>query len=120
MNWAPIVLFAYDRPGHAQQTLEALAGNEGAAESDLFIYSDGPKAAADAGSVRAVREYLKTVTGFKSVTVIEREQNMGLANSVLAGVTEVLNGSSSVVVMEDDLLTTRNFLAFVNAALATY
>lgn len=120
VSWAPIVLFTYDRPGHTRQTIEALAANVGARESDLFVYSDGPKAPDDTDSVHEVREYLRSVTGFKSVSVIERERNLGLANSVLAGVTEVLSRSKSAVVMEDDLLTTRNFLAFVNSALSTY
>jgi hypothetical protein len=120
VNWAPIVLFVYKRPGHTQRTLEALVANEGASESDLFIYSDGPKTADDLEPVRAVREYLGMVEGFKSVTLVEREQNMGLADSVLAGVTAVLDRFGSVVVMEDDLLTTSNFLCFVNAALSTY
>ena len=120
MNWAPIVLFTYNRPGHTRRALEALAGNDGASESDLIVYSDGPKTAADAKSVREVREYLSTVSGFRSVTVTEREANFGLASSVITGVTEVLGRTPSVVVMEDDLLTSRNFLSFVNAALATY
>jgi hypothetical protein len=120
VSWAPIVLFTYDRPGHTRQTLEALAANEGAGESELFVYSDGPKTPDHTDSVGEVREYVRSVTGFKSVTVIEREGNLGLANSVLAGVTEVLTRSHSVVVLEDDLLTTRNFLAFVNSALSTY
>src|SRR5690242_744911 len=99
MNWAPIVLFTYDRVGHTRRTLDALTVNEGAEESDLFIYSDGPKTAADEVAVCSVREYLKTVTGFKSITVIEREQNMGLAHSVIAGVTEVLSHAPAAVVM---------------------
>lgn len=120
MNWAPIVLFTYDRPEHTRLTLEALAANEGAAESELYVYADGPKPGDPDGSVRAVREYLHSVTGFTSVTVIERETNMGLANSVIAGVTEALTRWPSVIVMEDDLLTSSNFLAFVNSALSTY
>jgi hypothetical protein len=120
VNWAPIVLFAYNRPRHTRQTLEALAANEGAIESDLFIYSDGPKTTDDVEAVRMVREHLRTTTGFRSVTLVEREQNTGLADSVLAGVTEVLTRFDSVVVLEDDLLTTSNFLSFVNAALSTY
>jgi hypothetical protein len=120
VNWAPIALFTYDRPDHTRRTLEALAANHGAAESDLFVYSDGPKTADSEGSVGGVREYLQTVTGFRSLTLIAREQNMGLANSVIAGVTEVLGHSDSVVVMEDDLLTASNFLAFMNSALSTY
>ncbi len=120
VNWAPIVLFAYERPEHTRRTIEALAANDGAAESDLLVYCDGAKDAAGADSVRAVRECVRSATGFRSVTVIERERNMGLASSVIAGVTEVLSRSSSVIVMEDDLLTSRNFLAFVNSALSTY
>lgn len=120
MNWAPIVLFVHDRPDHLRRTLEALAVNEGAGESDLFVYSDGPKMPERAESVQEIRVYLRSVKGFKSVAVTERDRNLGLAKSVLAGVTEVLSHSPSVVVMEDDLLTSRNFLAFVNAALETY
>lgn len=120
VRWAPIVLFTYDRLDHTRQTLEALSANEGAGDSDLFIYSDGPRTVDRDEPVRAVRDYLRSVTGFKSVTVVEREKNMGLANSVIAGVTETLTHSPSVIVMEDDLLTAKNFLAFVNAALSTY
>jgi len=120
VNWAPIVLFTYDRPEHTRLTLEALAANEGAAESELYVYADGPKPGDPDGPVRAVREHLHSVTGFESVTVIERETNMGLASSVIAGVTEALTRSPSVIVMEDDLLTSSNFLAFVNSALSTY
>lgn len=120
MNSAPIVLFTYDRLEHTRRTIEALSANEGAEESDLFIYSDGPKAVDREKPVQAVRESLRSVSGFNSVTVIEREHNLGLANSVIAGVTEVLERSSSVIVLEDDLLTSRNFLAFVNSALTTY
>ncbi|HLX31765.1 MAG TPA: hypothetical protein VKR79_03235 [Gaiellaceae bacterium] len=120
VNWAPIVLFTYDRLKHARETIEALAANDGARESDLVIYSDGPKTVDREEAVRAVREYVRSVSGFKSVTVVERAQNMGLSNSVIAGVSDVLTRSASVIVMEDDLVTTRNFLAFVNAALSTY
>lgn len=120
MTWAPIILFTHDRLGHTQRTLEALAANDGAGESDLLVYSDGPKDADRAEPVLAVRQYLRSVSGFKSVALVEREQNMGLANSVIAGVTEALERSRSVIVMEDDLLTAKNFLAFVNTALSTY
>lgn len=120
MNWAPIVLFTYDRPEHTRLALEALAANAGAVECDLHVYSDGPKAGDPDGAVRAVRGLLSSVTGFKSVTVIQRETNLGLADSVITGVTEVLTRFPSVIVMEDDLLTSPNFLAFMNAALSTY
>jgi hypothetical protein len=120
MSLAPVVLFTYNRPEHTRVTVEALKANSGACETDLHIYSDGPKNASQAESVMQVRSYLRTVEGFKSVALIEREQNMGLAASVIAGVTELLANNPAVIVVEDDLFTTPGFLTFMNAALKTY
>ena len=43
MNYTPIILFTYCRPRHTKQTVEALLENSEASNSDLIIYSDGPK-----------------------------------------------------------------------------
>jgi hypothetical protein len=120
MNLAPVVLFTYNRPEHTRLTVEALKANSGASETDLHIYSDGPRNAAQIESVMQVRSYLRAVDGFKSVALIEREHNMGLAASVIAGVTELLANHPAVIVVEDDLLTAPGFLTFMNAALKTY
>ena len=74
-NLAPITLFSYNRPWHTKQTIEALQKNQLAQDSELFIYSDAPKTPKDTDSVKEVREYIKTVGGFKRVTLIEREKN---------------------------------------------
>jgi len=113
---SPIILFVYNRPWHTEQTVEALKKNELAGESDLFIFSDGPKVENDE-NVKKVREYIKTINGFNSVTIIEREKNLGLANSVIAGVTEIVNKFGKVIVLEDDLVTSKYFLKFMNEAL---
>ena len=120
MSLAPVVLFTYNRPEHTRATVEALKANSGASETDLHIYSDGPKNAAQANSVMQVRSYLRTIDGFKSVALVEREHNMGLAASVIAGVTELLASNPAAIVVEDDLLTTPGFLNFMNGALTTY
>lgn len=119
-TYAPIVLFTYNRPEHTQGTVTALAQNDGAAESDLIIYSDGPKNDAAKEAVAAVRTFLKTVAGFKSVTVIERDRNWGLADSIVDGVTSTINQYGSVIVLEDDIVTAPTFLSFMNQALALY
>ncbi|HQM86111.1 MAG TPA: glycosyltransferase, partial [bacterium] len=90
MNLSPIILFVYNRPWHTEQTLEALKKNELADKSELFIFSDGSKVENDE-NVKKVREYIKSIEGFKSITIIERDKNLGLANSVIAGVTEIVN-----------------------------
>jgi hypothetical protein len=120
MNLAPIVLFVYNRPMHTKQTIEALQKNELASESQLYIYSDAAKNAKATESVCKVREYIKTINGFKKTTIIEREKNLGLANSVIDGVTRIINKYGKIVVLEDDLITSPYFLKYMNDALDFY
>jgi GT2 family glycosyltransferase len=117
---APIVLFVYNRPDHTRRTLAALAANSLAAESDLIVYADGPKKPEHQASVDAARELVRSTRGFKSVAIVERETNLGLANSIIAGVTEVCAARGRVVVVEDDLIVAPDFLMFLNAGLDRY
>lgn len=120
MNPAPITLFAYNRPWHVQQTIEALLKNDLASESDLIVFSDGPRRVEDASLVSQVREYIHSISGFRSVRIVEREQNYGLGKSIIAGVTEVVNLRGKLIVMEDDLVTSPFFLRYMNDALEYY
>jgi len=120
MDLAPIALFVYKRSRHVRQTIESLQKNEFVGDSELFIFSDGPRSDADREMVQEVREYLKTITGFRHVTVIERERNLGLADSIIAGVTEIVNQHGRVIVLEDDMLTSPFFLRYMNEALEYY
>jgi len=117
---APIVLFVYNRLIHARQTVEALQKNALAKESDLIIYSDAPKDSSAVGAVCEVRNYVKTIAGFRSISIVERDRNWGLANSVIDGVTTVVNQYERIIVLEDDLVTSPNFLEYMNAALHHY
>jgi hypothetical protein len=117
---APIVLFVYNRLIHARQTVEALQKNALAKESDLVIYSDAPKDSGAVGAVCEVRNYVKTIAGFRSISIVERDRNWGLANSVIDGVTTVINQYGRIIVLEDDLLTSPHFLEYMNAALGHY
>lgn len=117
---APIVLFVYNRLKHTKITIEYLMKNVGAAESDLFIYSDGPADEESRMAVEEVRQYINTVTGFRTIILRCRESNYGLAASVLEGVTEVVNQYGKVIVLEDDIITSRYFLDYMNEALNRY
>lgn len=114
MKLAPITLFVYNRPDHTNKTIEALKKNKFAKESELFIFSDGPKKQEDASKVKEVRKYLKTIDGFNDVFIKESEKNKGLANSIISGVTEVINKYRKVIVLEDDLITSPVFLEYMN------
>lgn len=117
---APVALFVYNRPEHTKTTLEALARNVLADRTHLHIFSDGPKHETERAKVEDVRRIARAVSGFASVRIVEREQNLGLANSVITGVTEALESHTKIVVVEDDLITTPQFLTYMNAALTHY
>jgi hypothetical protein len=100
--------------------METLLKNRLAAESDLFIYSDAPKHPNAEDAVHKVRDYIGTVTGFRSVSIIERDRNRGLAGSIIDGVATVINQYGRVIVLEDDLVTSPYFLEYMNTALLHY
>ena len=116
----PIALFVFNRLVHTIHTIEALQKNHGARESTLYIYSDGPRSDADAEGVAEVRSYVKAVTGFADVILVERERNLGLACSLISGIDEVLDAHESIIVLEDDLITSPHFLQFMYDALRCY
>ena len=104
MTYAPIALFTYNRADKTQRVVESLLQNAEAKFSDLFIFSDGPKTPEKKAGVEENRKYIHTISGFKSISIIEREKNWGLANSLIAGITEVINKYGRVIVVEDDLI----------------
>lgn len=118
-NFAPIALFVYNRPEHTRRTLKFLEKNYLADESRLFIFSDGARAGAE-DQVNAVRELARNITGFKSVEVIERERNYGLASSVIEGVSRLTKMYGRVIALEDDVLTSPYTLQYFNDALNKY
>lgn len=117
---APICLFTYNRLNLTQQTIEALKKNYLAQVSELYIFSDGAKNEQSVYKVNEIRKYLKSVSGFKNVYIKESPNNIGLANSIITGVTEIIQKYGKVIVLEDDLICTPNFLNFMNKGLNFY
>lgn len=123
MSLAPIILFVYNRPWHTRQTVEALQKNELAAESDLFIFADGPKPDANEEikiKINEVRQYIHTIKGFRSININESPTNIGLDISVINGVSTILSIHKRCIVIEDDIITHPFFLRYVNEALILY
>ena len=123
MEFAPIVLFVYNRPNHTKLVLDALALNFGAKDSVLFIYADGPKpgiTAEQQQSMDETRILVQSETRFKKTTVIVRNVNYGLFRNVSEGVSEVLGLYGKVIVLEDDTLPAPGFLKFCNEGLIMY
>lgn len=123
MSLSPIVLFVYNRPWHTKQTLNALMQNELASESTLYILADGPKENASLGELEKIqetREIIKSKQWCKEVIVHEKEENDGLAKSIITGVTQIINRFGKIIVLEDDIVTSKGFLKYMNDALNFY
>jgi hypothetical protein len=120
MELAPVLLFVYARPSETEKTIEALSKNYLAKDSDLFVFSDGPKNDNLIKAVNNVRHLIKAFSGFKNITIIEREKNYGLAKSIISGVSEVMINYDKVIVVEEDLISSLNFLDFLNSSLIKY
>lgn len=123
MSYAPIIIFVYNRADHFIQTYNALAACKEAKDSELFIFSDGAKNEAGKEKVSEVRNAVNSIRNsgdFKSVTVTESPVNKGLAASVIAGVTQVINKYGKAIVVEDDCKVSPFFLSYMNNALEFY
>ena len=141
MELAPVIVFNYNRPDHSLRTWEALAQNEYAAQTELYLYCDGTKEIKSEGvreleneRIRKNRALVNEVQTrakqyavdavkdgeFKDVHVVCAEKNKGLANSIIGGVRDVINKHGRAIVLEDDLLTSPYFLKYMNTALDKY
>jgi len=119
-NFSPIILFVYNRLDETKLTIDSLKKNFLAKESNLYIFSDGPKGVFDLKKIDKVREYIKSIDGFKNIKIFESKVNEGLANSIIGGVSKIINKYDKVIVLEDDLVVSNNFLDFMNQALFFY
>lgn len=130
MNLAPIIVFNYNRPTHSKQTWDALSKNLYAKESLLFLYCDGVKQDSSEINVQAVNHVQQSAREFaidaienhtfKDVSVICSDINQGLANSIISGVSAIIEKYGKVIVLEDDIITSPCFLKYMNEALDYY
>lgn len=119
---APIVLFAFNRLDCLKVTVESVLKNPEAANSPLYVFVDGARSnkAGEVEKVKAVQEYVKTITGFKSLHYHFSDLNKGLGPSIISGVQQIINQYGRVIVIEDDLVLAPNCLSFMNQGLSRY
>lgn len=123
MELAPIVLFVFNRPSHTRRTLQALEANTWAEQSILHIFADGPREnfnSEQLSQTAAVGELIRLDWNFKEIYIHKKDRNWGLADSIIDGVTRVVNEYGRVIVLEDDIITSPGFLRYMNDALNVY
>lgn len=111
MDYAPIALFVYNRPAQLVRTLYALRLNVLADKSILHIFSD------NGNDVSEVREMIKDVKGFMEVHVHLSDYHRGLRGSVITGASMMFRKYDQAIILEDDIITSPNFLTYMNVCL---
>jgi len=119
-NLSPILLFTYNRVDHTRKTLEALCANDLASESELIVISDAPKVKEHTEGVETVRDLIRSRVWCKNTTLLCMEKNMGMNENFLVNITAVVEKYGKVIVLEDDICTSSQFLSFMNDALDAY
>ena len=119
---APIVIFAFNRQESLKKTIHSLLQNEEAKDSNLYVFVDGARSnkAGELEKVKAVQDIVKRITGFKSIHYTFSKKNNGLGNSIIQGVSQVINQYGKAIVLEDDLVFSTNFLSYMNQGLERY
>jgi hypothetical protein len=118
--YAPIIVTVYDRLRHLQQSVDALQRNAPAAESELYLVSDGPAKAEHEPRIARVRDYARSITGFKRIRLVFREKNFGAHASFMAITRQVLDDHGRFIFLEDDVVAAPNFLNYMNDGLDFY
>jgi hypothetical protein len=120
MDKSPVALFVYNRPEHTKRVIRSLAKNAGLGDTKVFVFSDGPRSSADVCLVKAVRQQLGELEEIADTTIILNDTNLGLANSVISGVSTVIDKHGKIIVVEDDLELGKDFLQYMNYCLNNY
>ena len=116
-NYAPIVIFVYNRVSHLKKTIINLKKNKISKHSKLIIFSDGPKSTEDKIKIKTVRKFVKSINGFYNLKIYERKKNYGLSKNIINGVTEVFKQFDKAIFLEDDILVDKFFLDYMNEGL---
>lgn len=120
MNYPPIILFTYNRLNTLKLCISSLKKCDYSDVSDLIIYSDAAKKSSDIEKVEIVRNYIKTIDGFKSISVVFREKNLGVDFNIMEAIKEISSKHDSFIVIEDDLIFNKQFIYFMNQTLEYY
>lgn len=118
MELAAITIPVYKRKEHLIKCINSLKENSLAKDSVIYLYSDFPLEK-DFELVVELREYLRSITGFKKVIIKEQLENKNLQN-IIQSIEEPLNLHGKIIYLEEDLVVASNFLHEMNTALEYY
>ena len=119
-NLPGIAVFAYNRPKHLQKTLDKLEKNYRASDLDFYLFCDGPKNNLDQKKIEQIYDIFDKIKVFKSKKIFRSKNNQGLYKSLKNGISKILKFKESVIIIEDDIISNKNFLDYMIKGLDFY
>jgi hypothetical protein len=116
-SFSPIALFCFKRLDTLVLCIESLKSCPEAIHSDLIIFSDASRNDEEWQKVDEIRSYIKNINGFKSIRIIQRQQNFGVDYNIIKGIQQMSEEYDRFIVVEDDLIFSNQFLRFLNSGL---
>lgn len=120
MYLSPVLISVYDRKSHLEKCINSLRQNELAKETIIYIVSDNYHTWEYKAKIEEVRDYVKSITGFKEVRFIFNEKNLGAFLSVRNAIEIVLKEHGKVIFLEDDIEVSCFFLKYMNDGLEMF
>lgn len=118
---APVIITTLNRKNHLKRCIDSLRDNTLANETDLFISVDFPPSDKYVEGYEEVKAYLgKGIAGFRKVTIIYQEHNIGPQNNMEFLIDQVRGTYDVFIMSEDDNEFSPNFLDFINKGIAKY
>lgn len=118
-DFAPILIFGFNRPDKLSQLLGSLQGCPEFGQSQVRVFIDGPRSATEAERVAQTRAVAEACD-HPHLEIRARETNAGLKASIMAGVTETLEQHDSAIILEDDLVLSPHALRYFNQGLQRF
>ncbi len=120
MFFAPVIIPTLCRSTHLIRCVDSLLKCNNAINTFVYIFLDFPKREEHFNGYNEIKEYLSSVTGFKSLIIIERECNFGAIDNVYDGINYTLKFHDRFILTEDDNEFSPNFLDYINSCLNKY
>lgn len=116
----PVLLITFNRPEHTKQTIEALRVQQ---PPLMYVFQDGARKGnvRDAVNCPAVRDVIEKEIDWKcELHTHFSEQNRGCRDAIIFAISSVLKEHESVIIVEDDIITSPAFYSYMCKALEYY
>ena len=119
MKCAPILISVYDRLEHFKRCIQSLKNNQHIENTVIYLASDGPKCQKSSYNVKEIRNYIKSIDGFKKINVFTAKENTN-KDIILQAREKMASDFDRYICTEDDIFFSPFYLDFINSCLEYY